>query len=64
MVEESQTTEESSKSENFKEVRQKRKRKKVAEMEASTEEGAKRPNFPPVDASTILVRSTLVTKGV
>lgn len=57
------------KPEPFSEVRKKRKRSKVADMdteeggvvgaeegdEAMTEAPAKRPNFPPVDASTIVV---------
>ena len=57
--EETVVAEDTSQNDDFKSVRQKRKRKKGVEMEVSTEEGTKRPNFPPVDASSILVCQVL-----
>ena len=60
-------SEPSTKPETFSEVRKKRKRSKVTDMdtedgavaaeEMTTEAPAKRPVFPPVDASTLVVSS-------
>lgn len=62
-----ENSEPSTKLETFSEVRKKRKRSKVTDMdtedgaaaeeEMTTEVPAKRPMFPPVDASTLVVSS-------